>query len=459
MVTTTSTSSTSPTSLTPKEKEAVEQYIRRSLLDHSRPNALRLKAGIRILMTTEYNTFEKICSKQVQDEIQDLIQLLQQPESLAPEAGKSEASKQALINYVKTYTLNNLNLLDERLAILPKNTMVSSSLVGEERLRSVVHTTAIRNIVTAATYIDQIEKKFKEAGFIGEELEEKVKIAANAMVRLHDAVVSGDVFAVMKELQVPGINVNLPNGDGLSFLHIASREDYIKIVQLLLEVPDINVNFRNNNGWTALHIASRLGHIEIARLLLHAPNIQVNAVNSDGWTPLHWAALDGQDIVAAELLKAPAIQVNPVEKSKTTPLHWAARFGHPTVIGLLLAMPEIAINPQDIEGKTPLYYAVQFDHLEATKALLKAKKIDVNIPDMDGLTPLHWAARNGRIDFVKCLLEVPGILTDLLDHNQMTPADWAKHNQYDELVPILNQKWQKKTRFQRILEKITTFFS
>lgn len=441
-----------------QEKEVIEQYILKTLTDLSLPNVTRLKAAIRILMTTDFQTFTTVTSSSAQVELKPLIDLLQHPEQWVPRSSNTDLGKEGLQDHIKLFTLNNLNLLDERTTILPNPLMVEKSVKEGERLKSVVHTTAIHNVMTAAHYTEEIERHFRELGLTGTDLRAAVDKAIAAMLHLHRAAIEGNFIEFIRDLSVPGVNANLANPDGLSLLQIATREGHIAIVKLLLSLPAIKVNLVSNNGWAALHIAARMGHDDIVALLLSHPEIEVNIVNSDGWTPLHWAAWHGHSHVVTELLNTRQIKVNQIDRSSTSALHWAARNGHADVVALLTNAPGIEINLMDNEGKTALYYAIAYDHLACASTLLEAPEIGVNIADMDGLTPLHWAARNGRIDLVNLLLEMPQINIMALDNNLMTPLDWAKHNGFHELVPIMSQRLKKISAPTQALHKFLDFF-
>lgn len=441
-----------------EEMLATEQFISRLLRDLTRPNAIRLKAGLQILMIAEMAHFETITSQAVQQELQDFKTLLLNPERLAPESCRSEAGKSGILQHIKKITLENLSLLDDRPTILPNTYTVLKTVKEGERLKSVVHTSALRNVVTAAHYMDAIEARFRAEGYIDKVLAEKVNLATEAMSKLQAAVLEGDLTTLQKSLSVEGVDVNLPNPEGLPLLHLAIREGHTEVVRLLLTVPHVNVNLVSNNGWAPLHFACRLGWNDIVKILLSAPAIQVNIVNSDGWTPLHWAAWHGFINVVIILLTDGRLEVNKRDSTNCTPLHWAARNGHADVVSVLLADPRIDPNPIDNELKTPLHYAVSFDHVAATSTLLSALTIAINLQDMDGLTPLHWAARNGRSELVDLLIEVSDIRYDLRDHNNMTAADWARRNEYPELVPKLTSKNHKVHFLKKLWEHALTRF-
>lgn len=441
-----------------KEQEAIESVIRKSLGDLTHTNALRLKAGIRILMTTDEKTFETLCSATVQEKVQVLKNLLQHPEHLAPVTSETESGLKAVQEHIKSFTLNNLSLLDDRTSILPKTWMVAKSVQEGERLKSVVHTSAIRNVVISAEFVEALRKRLQKIQIEYTSLDVAIENAIAAMNRLHDAVIANDTEIVIRSLAVPGIDINYIYADGLTLIHLAAREGHVDILKILLKMPEMKVNLVSNNGWTALHMAARMGFERIVKILLQVPGINVNAVNSDGWTPLHWAAWHGHNVVVTELLEAPNIEVNKRDQSNTTALHWAARNGNGDVVMILSALSQIDINPIDVDKKTPLYFATQFDHLSSTSALASHPKIDPNIADIDGLTPLHWAARNGRADLVEILMAIPGIRTDLLDNNEMTAADWAVQNGYEALVPLMNPHYPKPSLWQRIKDKFIVFF-
>jgi ankyrin repeat protein len=451
------------------EQQALEQTILQLLKNLMQPNANRLKTGITILMTSDSGSdnsyfnkanFEKLVSKDVQQELADFLDLMQNPNRYAPLSSATDAGKYAVLEHIKTFTLKNLKVLDERLSILPNAYSVTKTIREGERLKSVIHTSALRNVVTAAHFQAKLNEQLTKAGFSGVTLKKVVDNASESMVKLHTAVANNDLQTVIQELKVPGIDVNLPNPDGLPLLQLAVREGHAEIVEALLKQPGIDVNRVSINGWTALHFAARLGFADIVKMLLAAPGIDVNIANSDGWTALNWAAWHGYLDVVDLLLTDKQIDINKRDSSQGTPLHWAARNGQADVISVLLAEPTIEINAQDVDKKTPLHYAVAFDHAPATSALLAVgNRLDVNLEDIDGLTPLHWAARNGSLELVGLLLEVPGIKLNLKDHNEMIAADWAKHNEYPELVPLLLPKKMKlPSYFQIYWEKLKHSF-
>jgi ankyrin repeat protein len=443
------------------ELDAIREMLSRLLKDLTRPNGVRIKAGLQILMTATLPHFETIVSKNIQEELSDFKALLEHPETIAPLACTAEPGKTSVIQYIKTFVVNNLFLLDGRTSILPNVDTVARSVMGGERLKSVVHTSALRNVTTAANFVDILEKKFKSEGYTGDALDTLIQNATLNMTQLQTAVLEGNLERVKKKLETQTLDINLPSPDGLSLLHVATCQGHTKIVELLAAIPGVNANLVNNNGWTALHFAARLGLADIVKILIKIPGIQINLVNSDGWTPLHWAAWHGHTSVITALMSSEGLNVNPHDSSQCTPLHWAARNGHADVIAILLSIPGIEANGLDIESKTPLHYAINYDHISAVSSLLTAPRLNINIQDINGLTPLHWAARGGQLEMVNLLLSIPGIRMDLLDLNNMDPADWAKRNRHNELVPLLDygRRGRIMSSLIEIGASIKSFFS
>jgi len=423
--------------LLPDEQAEIERQISHILRDVTRANPFRLKAAIRILMTTSFAVFQNVCSKAVQKELLDLTKILLKPDDLAPQSIHSDNDREHIREFIKKYTLNNLHLLDNRTSILPNTVMIRKSIMEGERLKSVVHTSAMRNVVTNAHYVDTLEKKFQEEGMPPEKIATHIERVLQSIQELHRGVLEGNISKVLMSLATHGVDVNYPNEQGMTPLHIAVREGLVETVKLLLTVPNIRVDHASSNGWTPLHMAARIGNADIVDALLTIPDINPNAVNSDGWTALQWAAWHGFADVITVLLTAPGININQADRFQTTPLHWAARNGHPDIITILLSIPNIIVNPVDNDKRTPLHLAVTYNHEDAVRTLLATPQIDVNCIDMDGLTPLHYAARNGHLNILKALLAHPDTLIDILDNNRMIPLEWALRNDHTLTIKIL----------------------
>lgn len=134
-------------------------------------------------------------------------------------------------------------------------------------------------------------------------------------------------------------NVNTPNCNGITPLHIAAMNGLPKMVNLLLAL-EADLAAIDENNCTALHYAAARGHQNVLLLLLHA-GVEINCQTNDKYTPLHLSCLNGhQGCVKALLYYADHIKVkiekNLPNKTGDTPLHLAAMWGFVEIIETLL---------------------------------------------------------------------------------------------------------------------------
>lgn len=140
-----------------------------------------------------------------------------------------------------------------------------------------------------------------------------------------------------------------------------------------LPVPEraTNVNAPNQNGETPLHIATRMGNTEMVKLLL-TRKANPNAADKLGDTPLHHARGD-----IADLLIAAKAKLDAQNAKGETPLHKVVEMRRdreqqgklPDATRLL----EAGANPniQDKKGDTPLHHAAKRDDEGIVKELLR----------------------------------------------------------------------------------------
>ena len=149
-----------------------------------------------------------------------------------------------------------------------------------------------------------------------------------------DAALRGNLAAV-KTLILQGVNVNAPQGDGMTALHWASdRGDGAMVDVLLKASADVKATTRVG-AYTPLHIAAKGGHGEIVASLVKAGS-DVNAMTSTGATALHFASASGASAGIAALLEKGA-NVNVREREwGQTPLVFAAANNRNEAISVLL---------------------------------------------------------------------------------------------------------------------------
>jgi ankyrin repeat protein len=149
-----------------------------------------------------------------------------------------------------------------------------------------------------------------------------------------DAAMRGDV-ATVRALIAKRLDVNAPQGDGMTALHwAADRGDSAMAAELLRAKASVKPRTRIG-AYTPLHIAARTGNPAVVRALLSAGS-DVKATTTSGATALHFAAAAGNaDVVKALLAKG----ADPNARESTwgqTPLIFAAEYGRAAAIQVLM---------------------------------------------------------------------------------------------------------------------------
>ena len=103
-----------------------------------------------------------------------------------------------------------------------------------------------------------------------------------------------------KKWQDNGFNINYTFDDQSTLLHIAARNDLVKMAELLIK-KGANVNTADQDGWNPLHFAAASGSIGVVEILI-ANGANVNAADQDGYTPLHCAAYNENKEIVELLL-------------------------------------------------------------------------------------------------------------------------------------------------------------
>jgi len=158
---------------------------------------------------------------------------------------------------------------------------------------------------------------------------------AAAEAPIADAAMRGDranVLALIKQ----GVNVNAPQGDGVTALHWAARGGDADLVKALVDAG-ADAGARTLFGaYTPLHLAAERGAAPIVKALV-AAGAAADARTSTGATPLMLAAAAGDTAAIAALLDAGA-SANAEETDRLqTPLIFAATANRLDAVKLLLA--------------------------------------------------------------------------------------------------------------------------
>jgi ankyrin repeat protein len=151
-----------------------------------------------------------------------------------------------------------------------------------------------------------------------------------------DAAMRGDVATVRSLLQ-GGADVNETQGDGMTALHWAARNDNTELADILIYAgANLDAGTRIGN-YTPLHVAAREGNAGVAEILLESGSDASSISTNSGATPLHLAARSGNKDIVSGLIKHGADVEARDLKWGQTPLVFAAAMNRTSAIEVLLA--------------------------------------------------------------------------------------------------------------------------
>jgi len=215
-------------------------------------------------------------------------------------------------------------------------------------------------------------------------------VGKGADVSVRAASILGDVDEVRRTLR-KGADVNAGDEDGRTALHIAAREGYREITELLLaHGADVNLSERRYN-LTAAEFAMMANHDEIVELLVS---------KGADISPLH-LALYRKDAAEARRLIECGADVNRRTSYGTAPLDRAANAGFKDIAELLIAKGA-DVNAEDNWNWTALHTAAERGD-EDMVAFLLANGADTHAKDGSGRTPLWYAEKRGQAEIVELL--------------------------------------------------------
>ncbi len=149
----------------------------------------------------------------------------------------------------------------------------------------------------------------------------------------------------------------------------AMRGD-VEAVRVLIE-RGLDVNAPQGDGMTALHWAAERGSAEIARLLLDAGADPAAMTRNGAYTPLHLAARGGSAGVVATLLERGASANTETSTGDATPLHLAASAGSVRAVEALLEHGAGVDRRESEWGQTALMFASSKGRVDVVTALLR----------------------------------------------------------------------------------------
>jgi len=123
---------------------------------------------------------------------------------------------------------------------------------------------------------------------------------------IHQCAINGDAAGVSAELKAHPDELNLPEDDGLTPLHLAAENCHINVVVLLLD-RGAKLGVQGKDNETPLHLAAQEGCADVVEILL-AKGADINARDKQGRTPLGRAQQWHQTNIVSVLQKHGANQ-------------------------------------------------------------------------------------------------------------------------------------------------------
>jgi ankyrin repeat protein len=106
----------------------------------------------------------------------------------------------------------------------------------------------------------------------------------SAYQTIHQCAINGDTAGVAAELAKSPKELNLPEDDGLTPLHLAAANCHTNVVLLLLD-KGANINVAAKDNATPLHLAAQEGCADVVTVLLER-SADVNPRDNQNRTPL-----------------------------------------------------------------------------------------------------------------------------------------------------------------------------
>eukprot|EP00945_MAST-04E_sp_MAST-4E-sp1_P007614 g7614.t1 len=332
---------------------------------------------------------------------------------------------------------------------------------------------------------------------IGQEDQKKVESHTSKVVRksilLENVATPGTKLRARSEKVVEiltshGANVFAKNSQGETPLHLAAKNENLKVAEILLnkiphnESVDVRTNkssitpmhcaaelgnkvfvkllvekgadpnFPDINGWTPMHYAGALGQVNVLEFLADKANMNLEDKKFQ-WTPMHYAAREGHTEAIATLIKFGA-KKNVGDIYGHTPIHIAAGNGREKVVGLLVEKCGVKVDVVDTQGNTLVHTAAARGHGKMVKLLADTYNANVDHQNEKGDTPMHYAACYGHKNVVDILLGkgCNGKL-EVRNKDGATPLVYAVQNGHVEIVELLAKKYKAPVN-----AKITGYF-
>ena len=212
---------------------------------------------------------------------------------------------------------------------------------------------------------------------------------------LHAAAAEGNLL-ILHVLIQSGANVNVINARLSTPLMEAVENDKNDCVDHLVRIG-ASLDFRGEDGMTALHIASKQGNLQAVKAIIESKRIDINLQDDGGWTPLIWATEHKQKHVVDYLLSMGGDALIQDDEENVC-LHWSAFSGDIDILSIFM-QSALDINCVNKHGDTALHIASRRDNVEAVNLLCSRQDVDLNILNKGKESPLDCCP-NGSSSFL-----------------------------------------------------------
>lgn len=251
------------------------------------------------------------------------------------------------------------------------------------------------------------------------------------------------------EEDMVGFNINLPNGNGITPIYMASQYGFTELIELFLQ-HGADINRPCHKGTTALFAAAAVGYADVVEYLL-SHGADIHAVDNEGTTAFHLACQNNfVDVVRlllsysqsqsqsqsdSENSKSRIVDINQPKRNGNTPLHIASIRGYIDVVHLLLQNKHVIVDPRNNNDVTPLIMAAQEGYVDIVKLLLTAGA-NVNHASLKGTTALFTASAFGHTAVVQTLIN-HGADAGIATVDGFSPIAIAYQEGYDDIRDML----------------------
>ena len=235
-------------------------------------------------------------------------------------------------------------------------------------------------------------------------------------------------------LKSPDYDMARLDGHGQNVLHYAVKLQNTEIIEYLLSFNEIDVNLPNSEWYSPLHLSVLTQNCALVKLLLDK-GARVNATNCKRRTALHFCAQLG-NVEITNLLLAYGADVNVSDMEDRFALSFAILHEHGEVAKLLIKRGT-KLNQEETHGYTVLYHSVWNNLYDVTEELLLAGAKIVQSHYL-----VHIAIRHSNFEIMK-LLHKAGAIINIRDDQGNTPlmVSCVSHNLQIAKYLLKHGKW------------------